>query len=379
MVRDVNHHCQTCVACKIASAQTKGSAIRQAGPEHYLGCFKVFHVDHVGPFPQDRGFRYVLSVRDSATLFNWLIPVKEKTAEEAARVLLAHVFTLVGYPIIIRSDRGFGNAGSASLSRYLQAYGIYHAPTLPYSPQASGLVEALHKPLRQVLYKYASHNKKWVDLMPFISWILRTTPLDALGGISPYEAVFARKPRHAFADALRSSFGGIGGVEAHMKQAEEFSKCVEESAQLFRQESAQLRRARQLGEFGASVHPRFAVGDLVVVKNNQQQRSLLQGKNHMALYKVKEAREKFVILSNLDGSEPTRWFATGKLPLHNVAVAVSANAVPDFLAALDSIPTEDEMLGTTAAQDAQEVPPGPLAVEDGARGGILPIENGAAI
>jgi hypothetical protein len=30
-------------------------------------------------------------------------------------------------------------------------------------------------------------------------------------------------------------------------------------------------------------------------------------------------------------------------------------------------------------QDAQEVPPGPLAVEDGARGGILPIENGAAI
>ncbi|CAD7948674.1 unnamed protein product, partial [Amoebophrya sp. A25] len=58
-----------------------------------------------------RGYRYLLSVRDHATLFSWFIPVKSKFTREAAEALVANVFCLTGYPVIVRSDRGFGEQG----------------------------------------------------------------------------------------------------------------------------------------------------------------------------------------------------------------------------------------------------------------------------
>jgi len=308
-----------------------------------VNLFRVLNVDHVGPFKVGHGFRYILTVRDHATLFSWFIPVKTKTTKEAAEALAEHCFCLTGYPIMIRSDQGFGEVGDESLGKYLQTYGVYHVPTMPYSPQANWLVEVLHKPLRKILVKFAE-NSKWLGLVPYLNWIARTTPYEILGNRSSYEVVFGCKPRHAFSETLRTAFGGSSGVDSYLAEANRFRELILKASDASRTENNRLRGLAQLKLHGHSVESPLVVGDLVVVRNRGARKDSFDPKNFSALFRVSRVGARFAVLSDLHG-QPAVGAAKGKVPLHLLTKAVPASQSHHFLQQLDHIPTTNEMLG----------------------------------
>ena len=60
-----------------------------------------------------------------------------------------------GFPILVKTDRGFGEVGERSLQSHLGIRGVHHASTLPYTSVANVWVESIRKSLGRVLEKYS--------------------------------------------------------------------------------------------------------------------------------------------------------------------------------------------------------------------------------
>ena len=336
MWNQTQSHCKACLPCAIATARAQADIPR--GAERHLGIFRVLHVDHVGPLRTSNGYRYILTIRDHATLWTWFIPVQSKKTAEAAKAILAHAACLVGFPVLIRTDQGFGEVGDQSLGVHLRAYGILHAPTMPYNPTGNTVAESVHKPLRRFLEKFCC-RADWPEFLPYISWSTRTMVFDALGGRSPYELVFGRKPRHAFEHELRTAFGGSPDVERYIVDAEKFQSDMNEAMKLSKHENHRNRTK-------VAAPPKLAAGDLCVVQNKKKTKKEMEPRNWPALFKVKSMHPRGVTLTDLHGKDATGK-ASGMLPRHMVAKVADGCQAEEMLGCLDpaEIPTTEQMLG----------------------------------
>ena len=108
-------------------------------------------MDLVGPLSpsSDRGFKYILTLIDSATSFPEAIPLKHIDSISVAEALLS-VFGRVGIPKQIHSDLGtqFVSDLMKEVNRLL---GIQPLFNTPYHPMGTGRVERLNSTLKSVL------------------------------------------------------------------------------------------------------------------------------------------------------------------------------------------------------------------------------------
>jgi len=151
-------------------------------------------VDFCGPFSHDEGeYKYVFTAIDAFTRWVHFIPTYDLTAESAAEALLHKVITLHGCPCKLVSDRGphFIAGIWNSLSERL---GIKLSLTTPRHPQANGVAERVHRILNAAIRTARRPDEPWVDLLPFIEWAHRTTPIEH-SDLPPYEMLFGRDPR----------------------------------------------------------------------------------------------------------------------------------------------------------------------------------------
>ena len=331
-------HCKACLPCAIASA--RGEAHVPRGAERHVGIFRVLHVDHVGPLKTDDGYRYILTIRDHTSLFTWFLPVKTKKTKEASQAIL-EVACQIGFPVLIRTDQGFGEVGDESLGAHLRTYGILHVPTMPYNPTGNTVAESVHKPLRRFLEKFCT-RAEWVKFLPFICWSTRTMVFDALGGRSPYEIVYGRKPRFAFEQELRTAFGGNNDTEKYLEDSGKFQQEMIEAMKLSRAENGRKRT-----HIGPSLS--LQVGDLCVVANKQRRKENMEPRNWPALFRVKSSHLRGVTLVDLHGKDATG-FASGMLPRHMIGKVADKEQADELLRELgpNEIPTTDQMLGDMA-------------------------------
>jgi len=72
----------------------------------------VIHADLIGTVHERRnsrgqkGFKYILSVVNSATRYLWLVPLRATTADAVATALFGEVIVRTSMPTAILSDRG---------------------------------------------------------------------------------------------------------------------------------------------------------------------------------------------------------------------------------------------------------------------------------
>jgi hypothetical protein len=104
MYSDIEEYVKTCIRCQ----QVKGPKPRHAQlqPLPVPEVFSVFHLDFLGPLPRSNGFKYVLVVVESTTLFPEMFATKTSDANEVARTLYEHIFCRYGTPKSIITDRG---------------------------------------------------------------------------------------------------------------------------------------------------------------------------------------------------------------------------------------------------------------------------------
>ena len=152
--------------------------------------FDVLHLDLVGPLPASEGFTYLLTVIDRFTRWMEAIPLVSITAQSCANALLRNWVARFGVPSTIITDQGrqFTSGLWAELAALL---GVDRRRTTSYHPQCNGMVERLHRTIKDRLMSRAcsTGSSSWMDHLPFVLLGLRSA-IKEDSGVSPAALVY---------------------------------------------------------------------------------------------------------------------------------------------------------------------------------------------
>lgn len=155
--------------------------------------FQRIAIDIVGPLQRSlKGNKYLLTLMDFATRYPEGVPLRRIDAESVAEAL-CHVFTRLGIPEEILSDRG-SNFMSELMANMFGLLQVEHIKASPYHPETNGMLERFHATLKAMLRKTRDHPKNWDDWVPYVLFAYRDAP-QAATGFSPFELLFGRGVR----------------------------------------------------------------------------------------------------------------------------------------------------------------------------------------
>ncbi|GFS55914.1 integrase catalytic domain-containing protein [Trichonephila clavipes] len=99
-------------------------------------------------------------------------PLKDITAETVAEAFFSSWVSRFGTPAILTTDRGrqFESSLFKALSKLL---GVQKCRTTGYHPQANGMIEELHRPLKSAIKCHAT--ERWTEVLPIILLGLRAS------------------------------------------------------------------------------------------------------------------------------------------------------------------------------------------------------------
>ena len=110
--------------------------------------FGHVHVDIIGPFSPDHGFKYLLTMIDRTTRWPEAVPIADTMADTVLKAFLENWISRAGIPLTVTSDRG-AQFTSEAWRKTLSRLGINVTWTTAYHPQSNGIVERLHRTLRE--------------------------------------------------------------------------------------------------------------------------------------------------------------------------------------------------------------------------------------
>ena len=196
------------------------------------GPFRVLMIDCVGPIAPEtpRGNRYCFTAVDLFTDWGWVVPLPTIDAESVATALVERVFCDMGFPCILRSDRGteFVNKVVSAVNSLFQ---IRHVLGSAYHPRGQSRIETSHIRLNEVIAKLTDEDPSEWDLkVGYAQWAWRTAPKARLGGLSPFEVVTGLRPMNPV-DAIvsgenrqliyRDAVDYVSDMRERMKQVHE--------------------------------------------------------------------------------------------------------------------------------------------------------------
>ena len=108
-------------------------------------------MDLIGPLPESRkGNKYILTVIDSFSRFTLSVPLPDKKMFTVARAMVNEVFSVLGCPDILYSDRGLEFTGK-DFREAVRSLGILQKFTTSFNPQSNGLAERFNRSLVEIL------------------------------------------------------------------------------------------------------------------------------------------------------------------------------------------------------------------------------------
>ena len=270
--------CQVCTRTR----GTKGVS-PYVRTEFYSRPFRALQFDTIS-CSRDAGVeegRYVLTCICCFSRWCWLIPLKAKTAEEIAYNLLTKVMLdVAGFPVIVRSDNAPEFTGEV-VRELNRLTGTTHLLGTTYHPQSQGMVESMHKTINQITRALVEdHPEDWLERLPFVQNVLRTSPVKALGGRSPYEVVLGLK--------FKTPASMLGAVPVEERSVNAY---VESLRQYLEEAHAELRRKFESSKEEAEDRKdakrsgEIKKGDLVLVKKEIERKDPGPSRFKMSTYK----------------------------------------------------------------------------------------------
>ncbi|GFV31629.1 transposon Tf2-8 polyprotein [Trichonephila clavipes] len=134
--------------------------------------FDHVHLDLIGPLPPSNGYTYCLTMIDRFSKWPEAQPLKDITAETVAEAFFSSWVSRFGTPAILTTDKGrqFESSLFKALSKLL---GVQKCRTTGYHPQANGMIEELHRPLKSAINCHAT--ERWTEVLPIILLGLRAS------------------------------------------------------------------------------------------------------------------------------------------------------------------------------------------------------------
>jgi transposase InsO family protein len=188
---DVIQWATTCPLCQRYKAGRPAN-LGLLHPKASEGPFTTIAVDHVSGFPTWNGYSYILTIIDQFTRWCWFVPVKDETAETAAKVVYENVLMDHGMPNRILSDRGSAFT-SKIWERVCQRFGIKKALITTRHAQSNANVERLHRHYPKALAILSRLRKDWPLYCKEVQFAYRTQSVSRVG-YSPFEMLYGRSP-----------------------------------------------------------------------------------------------------------------------------------------------------------------------------------------
>lgn len=184
-IRKWHRACPQCQAVK-----TQRHTVPPIGEFPVADRLEHIHMDLVGPLKPSSGYTYLCTFIDRSTRWIEAVTLRTITAEAVAKAFYENWVARYGTPLRLTSDRGpqFRSDLFAELTRLL---GAQHIQTTAYHPQANGLVERMHRRLKELL---TCHSQNWATYLPSILLGLRSAPRDETG-VSCAEMLFGQTLR----------------------------------------------------------------------------------------------------------------------------------------------------------------------------------------
>ncbi|CAI2321053.1 unnamed protein product [Caenorhabditis sp. 36 PRJEB53466] len=176
--------CNTC--------QIHGKTLRKVPLEPWNTPERVWqrvHIDYAGP---ENG-QYYLVVVDAKSKWPEVAIVKSISSVSTVRTLKG-IFSSHGYPETLVSDNGTQFV-SREFANMCHEYGIEHIRSPAFHPQSNGQAERFVDTLKRGLKKLKEEGNVNPEIMSQFLFHYRSTPSNALGGLTPAEAHFGRRIR----------------------------------------------------------------------------------------------------------------------------------------------------------------------------------------
>lgn len=190
------------------------------------------------------------------------IPIKSKSSEEIAEVLIRDVFSVFGSPLAILSDQERCFTSSVIKDIY-NIYGIQSSVISLAHPPANGKAEKWIRTLKEHLKMMVSKDQKnWPKYLPLICQAYRSIPHTATK-FSPFEVIFGAPMRTPL--DLQRGLPPAGNPETTSSENYPFwlRSALEEIHKFVREHSSQAaQRMKSYYDLHVSVSP-CKNGDLV--------------------------------------------------------------------------------------------------------------------
>ena len=128
-------------------------------------------------FDEDGGYKYLISAQCYFSKFVELGTLKTKKAEEVVKWIYNNIICRYGMTDVHIMDNGSEFANNLSKEMY-KKLGVNLRLTIPYHPQANGMIEETNRTTSQMILKMLHENNKqrdWVDYLPTVRFALRTS------------------------------------------------------------------------------------------------------------------------------------------------------------------------------------------------------------
>lgn len=137
----------------------------------------------------DGGYKHLLVVRDVATRYVWVVPLKSHHADVVADECEKLFTQLTDHPCVIQTDNGreFKNT---NLKSFCDNIGAELRHSAPWNPRANGLAERTVKSVKDSLKKVVDGNwSNWEKKIPGIVRFLNTSVHNHLN-VTPYQMLY---------------------------------------------------------------------------------------------------------------------------------------------------------------------------------------------
>src|SRR5208282_423382 len=178
--------CKECQVCKRVVGVPKVPITSLPVP---IPCTR-WHLDFHGSFPESSGFKYILCMIDSTSMWPELIATKDCTAETVASAIFDNIVARFGLPRGISVLTDNGSAFISMLAKaFCKAFNIKQFFTSPHHPQtnvrAEEFADTIHKSLRILCKDQAD----WSKHLQAIAMAYRATATTNTG-LSPHDVIF---------------------------------------------------------------------------------------------------------------------------------------------------------------------------------------------
>jgi len=189
MRKDVDNFIQKCPCCQL-NREKKFQIDTKKYTTSKFGLFKNLSIDAIF-VPQSKAWhKYIFVIIDACSRYVNLVPLKDLTAESAARELIIHMARF-GIPNQICTDNS--TQFKSKFEEVLKVLEIHNYKIQPYSHQENSIVERANKEVLRHLRNFIYDTKvidEWPEYLPQVERLMNSH-VSKSTGVSPADMVFA--------------------------------------------------------------------------------------------------------------------------------------------------------------------------------------------